>query len=218
MAIGLSASVDNFSNGEMIFSEFEPGNSFYLIQEGSVELIKLIGDVQKTLDVLHPNEMFGEMAILEESPRSASAIAVGRVRLMRFDKENFESLMIGNPQVAMKLLKTFVRRIYDAKRHFQILCLHDQHARVADVFLMLDETDATVKTDADKNTRIFQTSIENIARWAGISTSEARDELQYFAQQNLLTIFADKIIVKNLQYFSRLVSSARAHEALSYRK
>jgi len=61
-----------FQAGEMIFSEFEPGDTFYLIQSGRVQLVKLVGDFEKTLDILQPSEMFGEMAILENSPRSAT--------------------------------------------------------------------------------------------------------------------------------------------------
>ena len=63
-----------FHQGEIIFSEFELGDTFYLIQSGRVQLVKLVGDIERTLDILQPSEMFGEMAILENSPRSATAI------------------------------------------------------------------------------------------------------------------------------------------------
>jgi CRP-like cAMP-binding protein len=71
-----------FQPGEMIFSEFEPGDTFYLIQSGRVELVKIIGDIEKTLDILGASEMFGEMAILENSPRSATAIALDTVKVL----------------------------------------------------------------------------------------------------------------------------------------
>jgi len=54
-----------FQKGEIIFSEFEIGDTFYLIQSGRVQLVKLIGDIERTLDILQPSEMFGEMAILK---------------------------------------------------------------------------------------------------------------------------------------------------------
>jgi CRP-like cAMP-binding protein len=217
MAGNVAASIDSYEDGEMIFSEFEVGDAFYLIQSGQVELTKIFGSIQKTLDVLHPSEMFGEMAILENSPRSASAVATGEVKLMRFDKDNFESLMTGNPQIAMKLLKVFVKRIYDAKRRFMILKLEDRHARVADVFLMLDETAPDDDTPKTQDSRIYNTSIENIARWAGLTLAEAKDELSYFAKQNRISLRSDKIIVNNISYFSRLVSTVRAHEALRHK-
>ena len=71
-----------FKAGEMIFSEFEKDDTFYFIISGRVQLVKLIGDIEKMLDILQPSEMFGEMAILEDSPRSATAIALDDVSVL----------------------------------------------------------------------------------------------------------------------------------------
>ena len=196
-----------FQAGEMIFSEFEPGDTFYLIQSGRVELVKIIGDIERTLDILQPSEMFGEMAILENSPRSATAIALDRVRVLEFNAQNFEILMLGNPQIALKLLRMFAKRIYDSKRRFMILTLPDPQAKIADVFLMLDETQADM--DNTPETREFRTTVEDVAHWAGMSVSETRDTLNHFVTQRRVEIFPDHIIVKNINDFSRFVNSRR---------
>ena len=128
-----------FRKGDIIFCEYEPGDTFYLIQAGRVQIVRIIGDLEKNIDILNPAEVFGEMAILEEAPRSATTIALDEVKALEFNRENFEVLMMGNPQIAMKLLKLFIKRIYDQKRRFMILTLDDVEAKVADVFLMLAE-------------------------------------------------------------------------------
>ncbi|MDR1306134.1 MAG: Crp/Fnr family transcriptional regulator [Treponema sp.] len=196
-----------FQAGEMIFSEFEPGDTFYLIQSGRVELVKIIGDIEKTLDILQPSEMFGEMAILENSPRSATAIALDTVKVLEFNRQNFEILMLGNPQIALKLLKMFTKRIYDSKRRFMILTLDDDQAKIADVFLMLDE----YQTNIDKTTerREFKTTVDDIAHWAGMSVNQARDIISHFVTQRRMEVFSDKIAVKNINDFSRFVASKR---------
>jgi CRP-like cAMP-binding protein len=196
-----------FQAGEMIFSEFEPGDNFYLIQSGRVQLVKIIGDIERTLDILQPSEMFGEMAILEKSPRSATAIALDTVKVLEFNSQNFEILMLGNPQIALKLLRMFCTRIYDSKRRFMILTLPDPQAKIADVFLMLDETQA----DIDKTTesREFKTSVDDVAHWAGMSVPEARDTLSHFVAQRRVEMFPDRIVVKNINDFSRFVNSRR---------
>ena len=196
-----------FQAGEMIFSEFEPGDNFYLIQSGRVQLVKLIGDVEKTLDVLQPSEMFGEMAILENSPRSATAIALDTVKVLEFNRQNFEILLLGNPKIALNLLKVFTKRIYDSKRRFMILTLDDDQAKIADVFLMLDET----QTSIDKTTerREFNTTVDDIAHWAGMSVSQARDIISHFVTQRRMELFNDRIAVKNINDFSRFVASRR---------
>ncbi|MCL2833954.1 MAG: Crp/Fnr family transcriptional regulator [Treponema sp.] len=196
-----------FQPGEMIFSEFEPGDTFYFIQSGRVQLVKIIGDIERTLDILQPSEMFGEMAILENSPRSATAIALDTVNVLEFNSQNFEILMLGNPQIALKLLRMFTKRIYDSKRRFMILTLDDPQAKIADVFLMLDESQA----DIDKSTesREFKTTVDDVAHWAGMTVSETREVISHFVTQRRMEMFQDRIIVKNINDFSRFVNSKR---------
>jgi CRP/FNR family transcriptional regulator, cyclic AMP receptor protein len=196
-----------FQAGEMIFSEFEPGDNFYLIQSGRVQLVKLIGDIEKTLDILQPSEMFGEMAILENSPRSATAIALDTVKVLEFNSQNFEILMLGNPQIALKLLRMFSKRIYDSKRRFMILTLEEPQAKIADVFLMLDES----QPDIDRMTerREFKTTVDDVAHWAGMAVTDTRDVLGHFATQHRIEMYPDRIIVKNINDFSRFVNSRR---------
>ena len=196
-----------FQPGEMIFSEFEPGDTFYLIQSGRVQLLKLVGDMEKTLDILQPSEMFGEMAILENSPRSASAIALDTVKVLEFNKQNFEVLMLGNPQIALKLLRMFCKRIYDSKRRYMLLTLEDPQAKIADVFLMLDESLPNI--DRSTESREFSITMGDAAHWAGITANEARDVLSTFANQLRIEIFSDRIVVKNINDFARFVGSKR---------
>ena len=196
-----------YQAGEMIFSEFEPGDNFYLIQSGRVQLVKLVGDYEKTLDILQPSEMFGEMAILENSPRSATAIALDTVTVLEFNSQNFEVLMLGNPQIALKLLKMFCKRIYDSKRRVMILTLEEPQAKVADVFLMLDES----QTDIDKSSerREFMVTVDGVAHWAGMAVNETKVILGHFVNQSRVEITKDKIIVRNINDFARFVNSRR---------
>jgi CRP-like cAMP-binding protein len=196
-----------FQPGEMIFSEFEPGDTFYLIQSGRVELVKIIGDIERTLDILQPSEMFGEMAILENSPRSATAIALDLVKVLEFNSQNFEILMLGNPQIALKLLRIFSKRIYDSKRRFMILTLNEPQAKIADVFLMLDETQSNIDKASER--REFKTTVDDVAHWAGMSVSETRETLSHFVAQRRMEMYPDRIVVKNINDFSRFVNSRR---------
>jgi CRP-like cAMP-binding protein len=196
-----------FRSGEMIFSEYEPGDTFYMIQSGRVRLVKLIGNFEKTLDILEPSDMFGEMAILENSPRSATAIAIDDVIVLEFNRRNFEILMAGNPQVALMLLKTFAKRIFDSKRKFMILTLEEPQAKIADVFLMLDES--TPNLDRETERREFKTTVDDVALWAGMGINETRSILNRFVKQRRMEVYSDRIVVKNIADFSRFVNSRR---------
>lgn len=196
-----------FQPGDIIFCEYEPGDNFYLIQSGRVQIVKILGNIEKNIDILMPGEIFGEMAILEEAPRSATAVALDKVKALEFNRANFEVLMKGNPQIALKLLKLLAKRIYDQKRRFMILTLEDVEARIADVFLMLSEAQQGDFPDEDQ--RVFKTTVDDIAHWAGMSPKDCRKILDHFAGQRRVEIFEDKIIVKNINEFDRFVKSRR---------
>jgi CRP-like cAMP-binding protein len=193
--------------GEIIFSEFEPGNAFYLIRSGRVHLLKNEGEHERTLDILEPPEIFGEMAILENAPRSATAIAVDQVEVLELNAQNFELLIHGNPQIAIKLLRIFSKRIYDSKRRIMILTKPDSQSRIADVFLMLDETQTNI--DKSSQDREFHTTVEDIAHWAGMGITETREVLSHFAEQHRLEMFPDRIVIKNINGFARLINARR---------
>ncbi len=196
--------------GQMIFCEYEPGNSFYLIQDGRVQITKVMGDIEKAIDILRPGELFGEMAILEEAPRSASAIALDEVTVLEFNRANFEILMQGNPQIALTLLKTFVKRIYDQRRRFMILRLNDIQARVAVVFLMLHEGMAPKHSEQDRWE--FPVTTNDVAHWAGIAPDKARTVINQFVSQRRIELYPNKIVVQNIHDLQRLVSSRRRDE------
>ncbi|MDR1126656.1 MAG: Crp/Fnr family transcriptional regulator [Treponema sp.] len=197
----------SYKASEMIFSEFERGDTFYFIISGRVRLVKVVGEIEKTLDILQPSEMFGEMAILENSPRSATAIAMDDVKILEFNRQNFDLLMKSNPQIALRLLKMFIKRIYDQKRRFMIQALDNPQARIADVFLMLDET----MPDIDRTTtrRDFKTTVEGVAHWVGMNTPQVRNILGNFEKQHRIEILPDRILVKNINDFERFVNSSR---------
>lgn len=199
-----------FRKGDIIFCEHEPGDTFYLIQSGRVQIVRIIGDLEKNIDILYPGEVFGEMAILEEAPRSATTIALDEVKALEFNRENFEVLMMGNPAIAMKLLKLFIKRIYDQKRRFMILTLGDMEARVADVFLMLAENQSIDTSAVDSID--FKTTVDDMAHWAGIPTAQTREALNHFVAQRRIELHPDRIVVKNINDFARFVNSRRKHQ------
>ena len=151
--------------------------------------------------------MFGEMAILENSARSATAIALDTVKVLEFNSKNFDILMMGNPQIALKLLKMFCKRIYDSKRRFMILTLDEPPAKIADVFLMLDESQPDIDRTSER--REFKTTVDNIAQWAGMTVNQTREIMSNFVTQRRMEMYSDRIVVKNINDFSRFVNSRR---------
>jgi CRP-like cAMP-binding protein len=195
-----------YEPNDIIFCEFEPGNDFYFIQSGRVEIVKIINNREKTLDILGPGDVFGEMAILEEEPRSASAIAIEHVKLLRFRRENFDALLQGNPQLAYKLLVIFSKRIYDAKRRLMILLLDDPQLKIMDVMNMLAEQDPHLDVQEPVTLRV---TMQEIANWAGMQINDVQKLLAHLNKLGKIELFNDRVIVRNIRDFQRMVNSRR---------
>lgn len=199
-----------YKNDNVIICEGEPGNCFYMIQKGKVQLLKCVNGTNKNLDTLKSGELFGEMAILDSSPRSATCVAVGDTECLEFNKENFELLVMGNPRIAMVLLKSFCKRIYDQKRQLRTLAIKDPYARLADVFLMLDERNPAA--DGTKsNERTFDITKDDLAHWTGLSASEAHDEINKMVEKRKIDIYDKHIKVSDIADMKRIVDTRQSN-------
>lgn len=192
-----------YESDQVIISEFEPGDSFYLIQSGEVQLVKCVNGVKKNLDILKPGEFFGEMAILDNSPRSATCMAIGPVECLEFNKANFEVLVTGNPQIAIVLLKLFCKRIYDQKRRIKILMIKDNTARIADTFCMFDEMNPPIKPN--EKSRRFNFSQADLASWSGLPAQVVQEEMHKFISSGKVQAFDNYMIVTNINDMRRIV-------------
>jgi CRP/FNR family cyclic AMP-dependent transcriptional regulator len=195
-----------YAPNEIIFTEFEPGNEFYIIHDGRVKIVKIINNIEKTLDIMEVGDFFGEMAILEEEPRSASAMAVDHVKLLRFHRDNFDALLQGNPQLAYKLLVIFSKRIYDQKRRLMTLLLDDPQLKVMDVLNMLTEHDPQIDLQEAVTVNI---TVQEVANWAGMQVNDVQKILTHFNKLGKIELFNDRIVVNNIRDFQRVVSSKR---------
>jgi CRP/FNR family cyclic AMP-dependent transcriptional regulator len=101
-----------FESGEVVFKEGEKGDLMYVLLEGVVDLTMKVerGEtVLKTVDT--PNDFFGEMALLDERPRSATAIAAKKTKVLAVDGPTFESMILANGKFALKIIKVLAARI-----------------------------------------------------------------------------------------------------------
>jgi len=96
--------------GKTVFIENMPGESLYLVKEGTIRISKMLaeGDEQ-TLLVLGPEDTFGEMAVLDGAPRSATARVVEDARLLSIRKSEFEELCDSYPALGLKLMRNIIR-------------------------------------------------------------------------------------------------------------
>jgi CRP-like cAMP-binding protein len=100
------------TSGEQIFAEGEPGDALYLIVEGRVKVHK----GEKELVRLGVRDVFGEMAVLDSEPRSASVTAVEDAVLLKIGRDDFRDILIERPEIAMGVMKVLTRRLRETSK------------------------------------------------------------------------------------------------------
>ena len=100
-----------YEEGELVFDEGERGDHFFIIVQGAVELRKVSAGKPKRLAVLRSGQAFGEMALLNQTPRSASAVAVERTFMLSVSRPAFRQIL-GGDSLALRLLKNLSRSLW----------------------------------------------------------------------------------------------------------
>lgn len=103
---------ERFKVGTKIFEEGDVGDKLYIIIDGEIRISKQIPGIgEEALAVLKPGQYFGEMALMDDSERSADAIANKSCRLVSISRSDLEQLLFVNKDIAYSLLWTFVRTL-----------------------------------------------------------------------------------------------------------
>ncbi len=103
---------ESHATGTRIFQYGDPGDKLFIILEGKVRISREISGMgEEALAVLGPGEIFGEMSLLDEAPRSADARAHERCRLLVMTKEAFDDLLFLHKDLAYEVLWACVRML-----------------------------------------------------------------------------------------------------------
>jgi CRP-like cAMP-binding protein len=97
--------------GDIIFSEGDIGTEMFILQSGTVELLKSIGGETRVLTTLEKGDFFGEMSVLEDVPRTASARAKTDVELVRINGATFDAMLKSNTEISVRMMRKLSRRL-----------------------------------------------------------------------------------------------------------
>ena len=103
-----------YKDGDIIFKENSIGKVMYIIMSGMVSIIKEKGGVETVLSTLKEGDFFGEMALFDNCPRSATVKAVGNVHALEIDKKSFFKKVSRDPSLAFRILEKMSQRIREA--------------------------------------------------------------------------------------------------------
>ena len=148
-----------FKSGEIIIKEGSRGTCAYIIESGSVEVSRTYDKVKKILTTLGEKQVFGEMGLIEDKPRSATVIAIGNTILSEISRESFNDLFCKNPKVILSILNA----LFDKLRTATINIVKDHAKKKQGGFSSNDEMRSVLLKD---NRCIVMTGFNEISREA----------------------------------------------------
>ena len=150
--------------GEQVVRAGETADALLIMLTGRAKVTNFDEEGREViLAWLGPGEFFGEMGLIDDSPRSANVIAVENCELMVLGKQEFQRCMQDNFQVAQKLMQILVRRLREADRHIESLALLDVYGRVARLLLDMSEEEGGRRVVRQKMSK------QDMARMIGAS-------------------------------------------------
>lgn len=111
-----------YQDGDIVFEEGDLGEKLYLVRSGAVRIRKEGELVATVLGEIGAGEMFGEMALLDSKPHSATAIAVGPTELAVYDKRAFMASLHADPELALQVIESLARRLRTTNEQLLHVC------------------------------------------------------------------------------------------------
>lgn len=188
--------IREYPEDTMIFSEHQKGRDMFIIQEGSVRISKVVDNEEVTLALLKKGDMFGEMALLEDQPRSASAIAHGQCKLMVVNKANFDQMVATQPQMIARLTTMLADRLWSMYRQLSNTALVAPKDKVIDMLSLQME-----KQKISSNGGIpyvTDLSPEDLVHLCGITPHDKPEAVNAIFNDPNLKVDRGKIIIKDI--------------------
>lgn len=192
----------HYKDGLMIFSEYEPGEELYIIQSGKVKITKIVNE-EVLLAVLKAGDIFGEMAILDNKPRSASAITFGEVDVLAINKSNFEGMVQAQPQLATRLIQLLSERIFTAYQQLENLMIRDPLGRIYDTLLIQIEKQK-IRIEA-KQPHNFEFGTKELINMVGLPAEKGDMYIVQLLEDKHMMLEEGKIICTDLQELEKTV-------------
>ena len=181
----------SYPKNSVILFEDDPGDALYVVATGQVKVVLIGEDGREViLSVLGEGEFFGEMALIDDEPRSAHVIAMEDSGLLVLRREDFQAILMHTPGIALALLRELSRRLRRVDEKVGSLVLLDVHGRVAQLLLELAD-----ETDGQRITR--RLTHHTIAQMIGSSRETVSRTMREFVDKGLIDVSRKDILIRD---------------------
>ncbi len=214
-AVYLDGDEKNFTRkypkNTMIFSESQPGQELYIIQKGSVKITKIVNDNEQLLALLKPGDIFGEMSLLENKPRSASAITHEDTVLMAVNNTNFNRMVASQPQIISKLTQLLSERIWFIYKQLANTQLSDPIGRMYDTLMIQLEK---LRVPMSNQPYTFDFGPQELINLVGLPKDEGNNLIRKLFENSKVKVFNNKIHLTSTQEVEKQAKYYRKMERI----
>ncbi len=179
-----------FAKGAVLCREGEPGHDMFVIQSGRVTISKTVGDLEKVLTTLGPGEFVGEMSILTNRPRSATATCAEDAKVLVIDARTFEAMIRGNAEIALRMIRKLADRLQETNEQIETLLFSDASLRV--VHFLTTAAERAPRGPAGHRVAVAP---EELARRAGVRPEQADEAVRKLLRGKFVAVERDGFLV-----------------------
>jgi CRP-like cAMP-binding protein len=184
----------SFRRDTALFHKDQVGDALYIVESGRVRIfMPSEAGEELTVDVLGPGDVFGEMALLDGQPRSASAVTLEDAVLYVLGREEFQRQLAASPALAAAVLALLSARLRHVMEYAETLAFLDVYGRVAHVLLSMAERHGVHENGVVINVDLTQAEL---ATMAGATRERINKALTAFRAQGLIEVRGKKIVIR----------------------
>ena len=187
-------------SGDLIFAEGEQGDMMFIIQDGKVRISKIIEKREHVLAVLGKGDFFGEMAIINNVKRTATATAASQVNLLSFNRDGFINMINKNAKIAINIIDKLCRRI-------QNMNVQSQHIlkKNAKGIIELNLFYAFKESSDEEKVLNYKKTLEDIALNLGVAQMQVEKYIKELEAKGIVKITGKYLDLINKEKLNNLV-------------
>ncbi len=191
-ALTQRATTKNYPKNTILVSEGDETDSLFVIESGKVKVFLSDHEGKEIIINVHgQGEYFGEIALLDDSPRSASVMTLESCRVMLISKRDFEECLSQNPSIALCLLRDLTLRLRSLTDNVKSLALMDVYGRIARILLSMASEEGDKLVISQKLTQ------KEIANRVGASREMVSRIMKDLATGGYITVKKSSIIINH---------------------
>jgi CRP-like cAMP-binding protein len=189
-----------YRKGQEIFSQGGPGDSLCAVASGQVRINTVAADgTELSLNIMEPGDVFGEIAVLDGEPRTATATAIVPCNILIIERDQFLGLLSADAEIAIHLLKLFCTRIRYSTEFAEDSAFLSGRSRLAKRLVRLAEEHGT----RDDDQIAIDISQAELSQFLGISRQLVNQYLGHWSEQGWVKLGRGKIVILDIDSMHR---------------